>query len=75
LGSAAIEKGEHERGSWPCPCCGARVIDSPGTHEICRVCGWEDDPAQSADPAYAGGANRMSLNQSKKEWAERSPGL
>lgn len=67
----AIERSGHERAPWPCPCCGARVVAVPGAYEICRVCGWEDDPTQSADPESSGGANRLSLRQSKKEWSER----
>lgn len=55
----------------PCPCCGSRVITTLGAYEICNVCGWEDDPVQSADPDYAGGANELSLNQYKKEWLNR----
>lgn len=57
----------------PCPCCGAKVVTTPGEYEICDVCGWEDDPVQSADPDYAGGANKLSLNQARKEWAVRKP--
>lgn len=53
---------------YPCPCCGSKVITTPGAYEICDECGWEDDPVQSADPDYAGGANKTSLNQARKEW-------
>ncbi|MFI5753623.1 CPCC family cysteine-rich protein [Streptomyces sp. NPDC051569] len=29
--------------SYPCPCCGHRVLDAmPGSYEICPVCFWED---------------------------------
>ena len=49
----------------PCPCCSARVLSRLGEYEICAVCGWEDDPVQSADPDYVGGANAMSLSQAK----------
>lgn len=55
----------------PCPCCGARVIKALGGYEICAVCGWEDDPVQSNEPNYAGGANKMSLNQARKEWLDQ----
>ncbi|WP_352708292.1 CPCC family cysteine-rich protein [Mesorhizobium opportunistum] len=48
---------------FPCPCCGSRVVREPGNYEICKECGWEDDPVQGADPDYAGGANELSLNQ------------
>ena len=48
-----------------CPCCESKVIGEPGAYEICEVCNWEDDPTQSADPTYAGGANRMSLVQAR----------
>jgi hypothetical protein len=50
-------------GAYPCPCCRHLTISEPSTYEVCPVCGWEDDPAQSQDPDYAGGANRESLNK------------
>jgi hypothetical protein len=29
---------------YPCPCCGHLVyIEPPGSHDICKVCFWEDD--------------------------------
>ena len=55
----------------PCRCCGALVISTLGDYEICDVCDWEDDPIQSAEPDYVGGANKMSLNQARKEWNDR----
>jgi rubredoxin len=51
-----------------CPVCGHRTLSERGTYEICSVCGWEDDPAQSSDPDLAGGANRESLNQARANW-------
>jgi hypothetical protein len=48
-----------------CPCCEYSTIDQIGTYEICPVCFWEDDPIQSSDPNYSGGANSLSLNESK----------
>ncbi|MDU7200952.1 MAG: CPCC family cysteine-rich protein, partial [Enterobacteriaceae bacterium] len=32
-------------------------------------CGWEDDPVQSADPDFAGGANSLSLHACRLAWA------
>ena len=55
----------------PCPCCGAEEIGELGAYEICPVCGWEDDPVQSADPSYAGGANDMSLLEAREAWLAR----
>jgi hypothetical protein len=37
-------------------------------NEDCRACGWTDDPAQSADPDLAVGANNRSLNQARTAW-------
>ncbi len=57
----------------PCPCCGRKVIEKPGDFEICPICGWEDDPTQSQDPDFEGGANELSLNQARKKYkAERA---
>ncbi len=55
----------------PCPCCGSLVITTLGEYELCDVCDWEDDPIQSAEPDYAGGANQISLNQARKEWNDK----
>ncbi|PLR23069.1 hypothetical protein PZBJ_13210 [Pantoea endophytica] len=55
---------------FPCPCCGERTIDNLGDYEICSVCKWEDDPIQSKEPDFSGGANKMSLNEAKKAYQE-----
>jgi cold shock CspA family protein len=55
-------------GSFPCPVCGAPVDGPARAYEICSVCGWEDDPVQFDDPAYAGGANGSSLNDARAAW-------
>ena len=55
----------------PCPCCGSRGLAEAGAYEICAVCGWEDDPVQSAQPDRAGGANRASLDEARAAWAAR----
>lgn len=53
-----------------CLCCGFLTLDEEpnGTYEICPVCFWEDDWQQADDPDYAGGANRMSLNEARKNF-------
>ncbi|WP_334748438.1 CPCC family cysteine-rich protein [Phytobacter diazotrophicus] len=52
-----------------CLCCGKRTLEERGSYEICAVCGWEDDPVQSADPDFAGGANSLSLHACRLAWA------
>jgi hypothetical protein len=56
---------------YPCPCCGFLTIGEqpPGTFEICSVCFWEDDNVQFDDPDYAGGANKVSLNEARRSFA------
>jgi hypothetical protein len=46
-----------------CPCCGYKTfIKQPlGSHDICQVCFWEEDPTQLEDPNLEGGANRVLL--------------
>ena len=53
-----------------CPCCGYRTFSHPpiGSHDICKVCFWEDDGIQLEDPDYEGGANRVSLRQGQKNF-------
>lgn len=50
---------------YPCPCCGNKTIGELGNYEICPICEWEDDPVQSEDPDFAGGANSPSLNEAR----------
>ena len=57
----------------PCPCCGSKTFTARGEYEICGVCDWEDDPTQSADTTYAGGANKISLNEAQKKWLAQKP--
>jgi hypothetical protein len=54
-----------------CPVCGQHTLSERGAYEVCAVCGWEDDPAQSSDPDLAGGANRESLNQARANWRRK----
>jgi anaerobic ribonucleoside-triphosphate reductase len=51
-----------------CLCCEALSVVERGTHEICDVCGWEDDPVQAADHEYGGEANALSLSKAKARW-------
>ncbi|MFJ5357451.1 CPCC family cysteine-rich protein [Pectobacterium sp. CHL-2024] len=51
---------------YPCPCCGEHEFEVLGEYDICSNCGWEYDPVQSREPNYAGGANKMSLNEARK---------
>ncbi|MBP5674537.1 MAG: hypothetical protein K5787_08795 [Lentisphaeria bacterium] len=53
---------------YACPCCGRKRIEHLGDYEICDVCGWEDDPTQSKDPDFEGGANELSLKQARAKW-------
>jgi len=55
---------------FPCPCCGYLTVTELECYEICPVCNWEDDPYQSKNPDYAGGANQMSLNQAKANFSK-----
>jgi len=50
-----------------CLCCGLHTLDeeSPGSYDICPVCGWEDDPVQFDDPTFRGGANHESLSEAQ----------
>ena len=57
--------------SCACRCCGNRTLSEPpgGNYEICPVCYWEDDAVQAEDPSYEGGANAVSLNQARANYA------
>lgn len=55
---------------YPCPCCGylTRDEEEPGTFLICPICRWEDDFIQYNNPDRSGGANRVSLNEARKNF-------
>ena len=57
---------------YECPCCGYLTLTEkpPGTFEICPVCNWEDDNVQAGDPTYEGGANGVSLEQARRNFAQ-----
>lgn len=40
----------------------------PGTYQVCPVCGWEDDKTQYKNPDLEGGANALSLNQTRERY-------
>ena len=56
---------------YPCPCCGYFTLGErpSGTYLICPVCFWEDDWVQYRDPSYRGGANEMSLEEARRNFA------
>ncbi len=57
--------------SYPCECCGFWTLTDPATnsYEICPVCFWENDPVQSEDPLFAGGANVISLSDARENYS------
>ena len=67
---AAKRKAVVPKGKYPCPCCGELTLETVGNYEICPRCGWEDDPSQSKDLDFEGGANELSLNQACAKWRQ-----
>lgn len=57
-------------GKLHCLCCGESTIEERSAFEICPICWWEDDDLQTDDPTFAGGANVVSLEQSKRDYEE-----
>lgn len=49
-----------------CACCLKGIIDH--SHDICSICGWEDDKVQNSDETYSGGANHDSLLDYRKKF-------
>jgi Cysteine-rich CPCC len=52
-----------------CPCCGYLTVNEPRSYEVCAVCFWEDDPLQSDDPSFQGGANQESLAKARENFS------
>ena len=54
-----------------CPCCGFYTLNEKPTdsYEICPVCYWEVDRLQQKEADYEGGANRVSLNTARENFA------
>ena len=54
---------------FPCPCCGHLVHDQvPGFHQVCPICGWEDDLSQLRFPEMPGGSNTVSLIEAQQNY-------
>jgi Cysteine-rich CPCC len=58
---------------YTCPCCGylTRSEIDFSSHEICKVCEWEDDGLQLGNPACGGGANLKSLIDNQNEFIQK----
>jgi hypothetical protein len=53
-----------------CPCCEQHDFIMPNNYEACPICHWKDDLLQRMEPDFKGGANKLSLNEYKIQWAE-----
>ena len=55
-----------------CPCRGHKTLSKvpPRSWAVCPICYREDDPVQFDDPGYAGGANKVSLDQARRNFLE-----
>ncbi|MEU8838201.1 CPCC family cysteine-rich protein [Streptomyces roseus] len=55
--------------AFPCIVCGQLTIRVPGHHEICPVCGWQDDGGDYRDPdRYVGGPNHATLREARENY-------
>lgn len=52
-----------------CPVCNRYTFAYEDDYDICPICGWENDSIQNMNPDFKGGANPMSLNEAKAEFA------
>lgn len=60
-----------ERGKLPCPCCRCITLelDVPLGERRCEVCYWIQDPTQTSDRTYRGGANEVSMLEARENFA------
>jgi hypothetical protein len=71
-GRGCVVQGRSVDVAYPCVCCGYRTLaEPPGSHEICPVCGWEDDVHQLRWPYRSGGADKVALIDAQKTLAAR----
>ena len=60
-----------------CPVCAYHSLPILGNWDTCPVCGWKSDPVQETMPDEPVGANEVSLNQARQNFARSglsSPG-
>lgn len=58
-------------GASPCIVCRNPTVGVPGNHEICPVCGWQDDGGDYRDPdRYVGGPNHVTLREARQNYLE-----
>lgn len=50
-----------------CPVCNQTQVEY-GDLSICEVCGWENDPSQLKYPDMKGGANLLSLDETRENF-------
>ncbi|MEA3275496.1 MAG: CPCC family cysteine-rich protein [Pseudomonadota bacterium] len=61
----------YDRFKFPCPCCGYLSFDfEPGHHQICPICGWEDDLSQLRFPLMPGSSNTVSLQEAQRNFSD-----
>jgi hypothetical protein len=60
-----------DRRRLPCPCCGYVTLDLsvPLGERRCDVCYWIQDPVQTSDWEYRGGANEVSLVEAQENFS------
>ena len=51
-----------------CPVCGKYVFANIDDFDICPICNWENDSYGEEYPDSDGGANAISLNESRRIW-------
>jgi len=54
---------------YKCSCCGNYTLKDEND-DICKVCYWQEDIVQKAEPDYIGGPNKISLNQARNNYSK-----
>jgi hypothetical protein len=55
-----------------CPCCGYRTLapDTPGSYDVCPVCGWLDELVAFHHPDHESDYNHVSLRAAREQFTE-----
>ena len=65
-----MEKQRIKDGMKECMVCHNFTLEEYSVHDICDICGWQNDEGAVERPNEVWGPNEMTLNEARKAWKE-----